>query len=57
MISHPRIYLSSQSPRRRELLKQIGINFETLLLRSNSSRKMDVDETPYTNESPEVYVL
>ena len=56
MISHPRIYLSSQSPRRRELLKQIGINFETLLLRSDLSRKIDVDETPHTDESPEVYV-
>ncbi len=56
MISHPRIYLSSQSPRRRELLKQIGINFETLLLPSNTSHKMHVDETPYTDESPEVYV-
>ncbi len=56
MISHPRIYLFSQSPRRRELLKQIGINFETLLLPSNTSHKMDVDETPYTGESPEVYV-
>ncbi|PJC03344.1 MAG: septum formation inhibitor Maf, partial [Gallionellales bacterium CG_4_9_14_0_8_um_filter_55_61] len=29
-----RIYLASQSPRRRELLKQIGINFELLLLRA-----------------------
>lgn len=56
MMSHPRIFLSSQSPRRRELLKQIGINFETLLLRSNSSRKIDVDETPHKYESPEVHV-
>jgi len=56
MITHPHIYLSSQSPRRRELLKQIGISFGTLRLRSNSSRKMDVDEAPHTDELPEAYV-
>lgn len=56
MVSNPRIYLSSQSPRRRELLKQIGVNFETLLLRSTSSRKIDVDETPHQNELPEAYM-
>ncbi|CAH1386186.1 Maf family protein [Candidatus Nitrotoga sp. M5] len=56
MIPHSRVYLASQSPRRRELLKQIGINFETLLLRSSLSRKMDVDETPRKNESPEAHV-
>ena len=36
-IMQPRIYLASQSPRRRELLNQIGIRFETLLLRSSKS--------------------
>jgi len=56
MMPHSRVYLASQSPRRRELLKQIGINFETLLLRSSLSRKLDVDETPRKNESPEVHV-
>jgi septum formation protein len=55
-IIQPRIYLASQSPRRRELLKQIGINFEPLLLRSDSYRDMDVDETPHTVETPEDYV-
>ena len=55
-ISHPRIYLASQSPRRRELLKQIGINFELLLLRSDPRRKIDVDETPQENEDPVDYV-
>ncbi len=34
-IMQPRIYLASQSPRRRELLKQIGIQFDLLLLRTN----------------------
>ncbi|MFA6921048.1 MAG: nucleoside triphosphate pyrophosphatase [Gallionella sp.] len=55
-IMQPRIYLASQSPRRRELLKQIGISFEPLLLRTDPRRKIDVDETPYSGESPEVYV-
>ena len=51
-----RIYLASQSPRRRELLKQIGINFEMLLLRNDPRRKIDVDETPQGNEAPADYV-
>ena len=55
-IIQPRIYLASQSPRRRELLKQIGVNFELLLLRSDSRRDMDVDETPHTDEPPQDYV-
>lgn len=52
----PRLYLASQSPRRRELLKQIGINFEMLLLRADPRRSPDVDETPYADEHPENYV-
>lgn len=56
MITQPRIYLASQSPRRRELLKQIGVNFEMLLLRSDPRRNMDVDETPHAGETPEDYV-
>ena len=56
MIIQPRIYLASQSPRRRELLKQIGVNFEMLLLRSDPRRNVDVDETPFAQESPEDYV-
>ncbi len=55
-ILQPRIYLASQSPRRRELLKQIGIHFELLLLRTGPGRPIDVDETPHPCESPEVYV-
>lgn len=56
MIKQQRIYLASQSPRRRELLKQIGINFEMLLLRDDPSRGVDVDETPQAVEQPEAYV-
>jgi septum formation protein len=56
-IIQPRIYLASQSPRRRELLKQIGINFEMLLLRADPRRNIVVDETPHPGEQPEAYVL
>ena len=55
-IIQPRIYLASQSPRRRELLKQIGINFEMLLMRSDPRRNLEVDETPRPDEQPENYV-
>jgi septum formation protein len=55
-IIQPRIYLASQSPRRRELLKQIGINFEMLLLRADARRNIVVDETPHPGEQPEAYV-
>lgn len=43
------IYLASRSPRRAELLQQIGIEF--ILLPS------DIDETPLLNELSEAYVL
>src|SRR5689334_13879826 len=52
-----RIYLASRSPRRRELLKQIGVVFELLLLRENMPRGADIDETPHANESPADYVM
>lgn len=50
------IYLASASPRRRDLLKQIGVHFEVLLLRTHPSR-IDVDETPLPGEDPHDYVL
>lgn len=56
IIKQQRIYLASQSPRRRELLKQVGINFEMLLLRDDPKRGVDVDETPQAVEQPEAYV-
>ncbi|MEW6132583.1 MAG: nucleoside triphosphate pyrophosphatase [Pseudomonadota bacterium] len=49
-----RIYLASQSPRRRELLKQIGVRFDVLVLRSAFGRE-DVQETPLANEEPRVF--
>ena len=55
-LKRTRIYLCSQSPRRRELLKQIGVNFEMLLLRNDPRRVVTVDETPKDNEAPVDYV-
>ena len=56
-IGDKRIYLASRSPRRRELLKQMGVPFELFLLREDLRRGADVDETPLPDESPGVYVL
>ncbi len=49
------IYLASRSPRRRELLHQIGVRFETLLLRMEPRRPADVDETQQLSETAEQY--
>ncbi|MCD6061829.1 MAG: maf [Moraxellaceae bacterium] len=43
------LYLASTSPRRRELLAQIGLQFSVL--------SVDVDESRRGDESPEQYVL
>ena len=51
-----KIYLASKSPRRRELLRQIGINFEILLLRDANLRPADVSETVLPDELPSDYV-
>ena len=42
------LLLASASPRRRELLEQIGVSF--------ISEPQDIDETPLLDESPEAYV-
>ena len=44
----PRIYLASNSPRRRELLGQIGIPFERIAC--------EIDETPLPGEAARPYV-
>mgnify|MGYP001167437320 CR=1 FL=1 len=44
----PHIILASASPRRSELLKQIGISHRIMAV--------DIDETPFANESPLAYV-
>ena len=43
-----RLLLASTSPRRRQLLQQIGYEFDTA--------SPEVDETEYPDESPETYV-
>lgn len=50
------IYLASRSPRRRELLAQIGVRFHLLLFRSRAGEPPDVDETPLEGEAPDRYV-
>ncbi|MEN9864445.1 MAG: Septum formation protein Maf, partial [Pseudomonadota bacterium] len=50
------IYLASKSPRRRELLRQIGVQFEVLLLRDLPPRGPDVTELVLQNEDPAAYV-
>lgn len=45
-----KIYLASKSPRRRELLRQIGIDFELLL------NDKEVDEQVLPDERPSMYV-
>jgi septum formation protein len=51
-----KIYLASKSPRRRELLRQIGIEFELLMLRNDTVRGPDVTEEVYPGEAPLDYV-
>ena len=52
------IYLASKSPRRRELLKQIGVHYELLMMREKpgGGREIDIDETPHAGELPQAYV-
>ncbi|WP_231623588.1 Maf family protein [Nitrosospira briensis] len=54
-LSENRIYLASRSPRRRELLKQIGVNFGTLLLREAAPRGADMAEVVLSGEAPADY--
>lgn len=54
-LSENSIYLASRSPRRQELLKQIGVDFEVLSLREALPRTPDVDETPLPDEAPMDY--
>ncbi|MEO8995912.1 MAG: nucleoside triphosphate pyrophosphatase [Nitrosospira sp.] len=54
-LSENRIYLASRSPRRRELLKQIGVDFGTLLLREAAPRGADMAEAVLSGEAPADY--
>ena len=51
-----KIYLASKSPRRRELLRQIGVEFELLMLRNDTARGPDVSEIVLPGEDPVDYV-
>jgi septum formation protein len=55
-LGRPLLYLASHSPRRRELLRQINVRFETLLLRSDRMRGSDVEEVPRGGEAAADYV-
>lgn len=48
-MDRPLVYLASASPRRRELLRQIGVAHE--------ARPVDIDETPQPGERPAHYAL
>jgi septum formation protein len=50
------IYLASRSPRRRELLSQIGVRYHLLLFRERVGEKPDVDESVLPSETPAAYV-
>ena len=48
-MSTPRVYLASASPRRRALLRQIGVSYRLL--------RVEVDETPLPDETPCDYAV
>jgi septum formation protein len=47
-MAQPQLYLASASPRRAELLTQLGLNFEVL--------KLELPEVPLPDEAPEAFV-
>lgn len=52
-----KIYLASKSPRRRELLRQVGVDFDLLMLRSDPVRGADVTEEVRSGEPAHDYVV
>ena len=50
------IYLASRSPRRRELLSQIGVRFQVLMFRGKPETDAELDEAVLEGETPSVYV-
>ncbi len=51
-----RIHLASRSPRRREILGQIGIAFDTMIFRTGERADPETDETPLAGEAALAYV-
>lgn len=56
LTERPALYLASKSPRRQELLRQIGVEFDALLLREALGRRRDIVEAPRQAEPPLEYV-
>jgi septum formation protein len=56
LTERPAIYLASKSPRRQELLRQLGVEFDELLLREALGRRRDVVEAARKDEPPLEYV-
>lgn len=50
------VYLASKSPRRQELLRQLGVEFVELRVREAAGREPDVVEAPREGEAPVEYV-
>src|SRR3954471_10142103 len=50
------IYLASRSPRRRELLAQIGVRYQLLLFRERPDSGVEINEEPLEGEAPDLYV-
>ena len=50
------IYLASRSPRRRDLLTQIGVRFHLLLFRERAGADAEVGEEVLPGEAPDRYV-
>ena len=50
------VYLASKSPRRQDLLRQIGLGFQVFLMRESSGRDADVDEMVGATEPARDYV-
>ena len=53
---HARVHLASRSPRRRDLLTQIGVGFDTIAFRSTARGDPELDETPLPGEEASRYV-
>jgi septum formation protein len=50
------IYLASRSPRRRELLSQIGVRFQVLMFRDKPETDAELNEAVLEGEAARVYV-
>src|SRR4051812_10464062 len=56
MTNQPFVFLASRSPRRQELLRQLGVRFDELRFREAAGRPADVVEGALDAEPPHHYV-